>query len=76
VEVCLTSAVVLGMVARLEDHPLPRFLEAGMAVALGTDSPMRLGTNIAGEYAKARALGLGEADLAAMSARARAARLA
>ncbi|MCC3764872.1 hypothetical protein K3N28_17580 [Glycomyces sp. TRM65418] len=75
VEVCLTSAVVLGMVPALEAHPLPRFLEAGMAVVLGTDSPMRMGTDIAGEYAKARTLGLGEADLAAMTARARAARL-
>ncbi|MBO3732422.1 amidohydrolase family protein [Glycomyces niveus] len=75
VEVCLTSAVVLGMVAKLEDHPLPRFLEAGMAVVLGTDSPMRMGTDIAGEYDKARALGLSETDLAVMTARARAARL-
>jgi adenosine deaminase len=75
VEVCLTSAVILGMVAKLEDHPLPRFLEAGMAVVLGTDSPMRMGTDIAGEYEKARALGLSEADLAGMTARAKAARL-
>lgn len=75
VEVCLTSAVVLGMVPRLEEHPLPRFLEAGMAVVLGTDSPMRMGTDIAGEYAKARALGLNETDLVMMTARAKAARL-
>ncbi|WP_026922315.1 hypothetical protein [Glycomyces arizonensis] len=75
VEVCLTSAVLLGMVARLEDHPLPRFLEAGVDVALGTDSPMRMGTDIAAEYAKAASLGLSEADLDAVSARARAARL-
>lgn len=75
VEVCLTSAVILGMVARLEDHPLPRFLDAGMAVVLGTDSPMRMGTDIAGEYEKARTLGLSEADLAAMTTRALAARL-
>ncbi|GAA2123566.1 hypothetical protein [Glycomyces algeriensis] len=75
VEVCLTSAVILGMVPKLEDHPLPRFMEAGMAVVLGTDSPMRMGTSIAGEYEKARALGLSETDLAVMTARARAARL-
>lgn len=74
VEVCLTSAVVLGMVANLEDHPLLRFLDAGMAVVLGTDSPMRMGTTIAGEYEQARALGLSEADLAVMTARAKAAR--
>jgi adenosine deaminase len=75
VEVCLTSAVVLGMVRKLEEHPLPRFLEAGMAVVLGTDSPMRMGTDIAGEYEKARTLGLSETDLVMMSARAKQARL-
>ena len=71
VEVCLTSAVVLGMVASLQDHPLPRFLEAGIQVVLGTDSPLRMGTGIAGEYAKAASIGLGESDLAALSERAR-----
>ncbi|GAB3239016.1 hypothetical protein GCM10027447_38690 [Glycomyces halotolerans] len=75
VEVCLTSAVLLGMVERLEDHPLPRFLEAGVDVALGTDSPLRMGTDIAAEYAKAASLGLSEADLAEISKRAAAARL-
>jgi adenosine deaminase len=75
VEVCLTSAVVLGMVPSLAEHPLPRFLDAGMAVVLGTDSPMRLGTDIGREYAKARELGLSDADLEAVSARAKAARL-
>ncbi len=75
VEVCLTSAVLLGMVERLEDHPLPRFLEAGVNVVLGTDSPMRMGTGIAEEYAKAAALGLSETDLRAVSERARAVRL-
>ncbi|WP_026931124.1 hypothetical protein [Glycomyces tenuis] len=75
VEVCLTSAVLLGMVERLEAHPLPLFVEAGVEVVLGTDSPMRMGTDIADEYAKARALGLSEADLVAVSERAMAARL-
>lgn len=75
VEVCLTSAVLLGMVERLEAHPLPQFVEAGVEVALGTDSPMRMGTDIAVEYGKARALGLSEADLEAVSEHAKAARL-
>ncbi|SDD35615.1 hypothetical protein [Glycomyces harbinensis] len=75
VEVCLTSAVVLGMVPAIEAHPLPRFLEAGIAVVLGTDSPMRMGTTIAGEYERARSLGLSDADLAAMTATAKASRL-
>lgn len=75
VEVCLTSAVLLGMVERLEAHPLPRFLEAGIDVVLGTDSPMRMGTDIAAEYAKAAALGLSETDLAAVSERAKTVRL-
>lgn len=75
VEVCLTSAVVLGMVPSLEAHPLPRFLDAGIPVVLGTDSPMRMGTDIAGEYAKAASLGLSRADLEAVSSRAKAAAL-
>jgi adenosine deaminase len=75
VEVCLTSAVLLGMVERLEDHPLPRFLEAGVNVVLGTDSPMRMGTDIAAEYAKAASLGLSESDLRAVSEHAAAVRL-
>ncbi|WP_100446886.1 amidohydrolase family protein [Glycomyces xiaoerkulensis] len=75
VEVCLTSAVVLGMVGSLEEHPLPRFLEAGIEVVLGTDSPLRMGTDIAAEYDKAASLGLGERDLASLSERALAARL-
>ncbi|WP_460495293.1 hypothetical protein [Glycomyces tarimensis] len=75
VEACLTSAVVLGMVASLEAHPLPRFLEAGVAVVLGTDSPMRMGTDIAAEYAKAASLGLTGTDLEAISEHAKAAKL-
>ncbi|MCD0443847.1 hypothetical protein LO763_09445 [Glycomyces sp. A-F 0318] len=75
VEVCLTSAVVLGMVPAIEAHPLPRFLEAGIPVVLGTDSPMRMGTTIAGEYERARGLGLSEADLEAVTATAKASRL-
>ncbi|THV42630.1 hypothetical protein [Glycomyces buryatensis] len=75
VEACLTSAVVLGMVDSLEEHPLPRFLEAGVDVVLGTDSPMRMGTDIAAEYAKAASLGLSESDLSDLSERAKTARL-
>lgn len=75
VEVCLTSAVVLGMVPSLKEHPLPRFLDAGIGVVLGTDSPMRMGTSIAAEYEKARELGLSDADLAAITEHAKVARL-
>jgi adenosine deaminase len=74
VEVCLTSAVVLAMVERLEAHPLLRLMDAGIAVVLGTDSPLRLGTDIAAEYRKAASLGLTDADLEALTRRAEAAR--
>ncbi len=53
VEVCLTSNVQTGAVDRLSDHPLPRFLEAGVPVCLSTDNPTVSGVTLAGEYATA-----------------------
>jgi adenosine deaminase len=50
VEVCLSSNVQTGAVAGLRDHPLPRFLDAGMKVALCTDNPTVSATTISREY--------------------------
>jgi adenosine deaminase len=49
-EVCPTSNVATGVLVRLEDHPLPRFLEAGVVVTLNTDDPAMFGTNLEQEY--------------------------
>lgn len=50
VEVCLSSNLQTGAVRDLREHPLPRFLEAGMRVALCTDNPTVSGTSITREY--------------------------
>ena len=50
VEVCLTSNVATGVLGRLEDHPLPQFLDAGLAVTLNSDDPAMFGTDLVNEY--------------------------
>ena len=50
VEVCLTSNVATGALGRLEDHPLPQFLDAGLAVTLNSDDPAMFGTDLVNEY--------------------------
>ena len=58
-EVCLTSNVATGMLARIEDHPLPQFLEAGLTVTFNTDDPAMFGTDLVNEYLlAARTFGL------------------
>jgi len=49
-EVCLTSNLATGVLARIEDHPLSQFLEAGLEVTLNTDDPAMFGTNLVNEY--------------------------
>jgi adenosine deaminase/aminodeoxyfutalosine deaminase len=49
-EACPTSNVATGVLARIEDHPLPRFLEAGLVVTLNTDDPAMFGTDLVNEY--------------------------
>ena len=63
VECCLTSNVVLGAVPSLEEHPIRKFVDAGVPVTLSSDDPMRLCTTIAGEYKQAAALGFDDSDL-------------
>jgi aminodeoxyfutalosine deaminase len=65
-ENCLTSNLCTGALAKqtgkadatLADHPLPKFLERGIAVTLSTDDPGMFHTNLLTEYSKAAALGL------------------
>ena len=49
-EVCLTSTVATGVLGRIEDHPLPQFLDAGLVVTLNTDDPAMFGTDLVHEY--------------------------
>jgi len=49
-EVCPTSNVATGLIARFEDHPLPKFLEAGLTVTLNSDDPGMFGTSLHQEF--------------------------
>src|SRR5690606_36349480 len=52
-DVCPTSNVVLGVYTSLEDHPLPRLLEAGVRCSLGADDPLLFGADVVDEYVTA-----------------------
>jgi len=49
-EVCPTSNVATGLLADFQDHPLPKFLEAGLTVTLNSDDPAMFGTNLENEF--------------------------
>ncbi|HET7398677.1 MAG TPA: adenosine deaminase [Intrasporangium sp.] len=66
-EVCPGSNVALGVVARPEQVPLRRILDAGVTVALGADDPLLFGSRLASQYAAARDLGLDDAELAELA---------
>jgi adenosine deaminase len=64
VECCLTSNIHTGAIDRYEDHPLPKFLDAGVPVALCTDNPTVSGTTLRREYEVAmETFGLSEDDM-------------
>ncbi|MEU7748525.1 adenosine deaminase [Nonomuraea sp. NPDC049158] len=63
-DVCPTSNLRTGQVARIEEHPLPRLLEEGLFVTLNSDDPPMFATTLAGEYrVAAHVFGLGEPEL-------------
>ena len=53
-EVCPTSNVALRLVPSLEEHPLPRLLDAGLVVTLNSDDPAMFSSHVSGEYEAAR----------------------
>jgi adenosine deaminase len=62
-ECCLTCNVILGAVPSYEEHPIRKFVEAGVPVTLNTDLPVHVATTIGREYAIAAALGFSPAEL-------------
>jgi aminodeoxyfutalosine deaminase len=75
VETCLTSNLSTGALAKqtgrtessLADHPLPKFLERGLAVTLSTDDPAMFHTDLLTEYSKAASLGLSNDQLLSLA---------
>ncbi|WP_433349369.1 adenosine deaminase [Micromonospora sp. CA-111912] len=67
-EVCPTSNLRTRAVASLDEHPLPRLVEAGVLVTINSDDPPMFGTTLDDEYAvAARLLGLGPEGVAALA---------
>ncbi len=75
IEICLTSNLCTGALAKqtgradaaLADHPLPKFLERGLAVTLSTDDPAMFHTDLPTEYSNAASLGLSNGQLLALA---------
>jgi adenosine deaminase len=53
IECCLSSNVQTGAVPSIAEHPIGRFLDAGIRCALCTDNPTVSGTTLVDEYLKA-----------------------
>jgi adenosine deaminase/aminodeoxyfutalosine deaminase len=49
-EICITSNVATGSVAKLEYHPVRRLYDAGVPIVLNTDDPGIFGTTLNREY--------------------------
>lgn len=68
-DVCPTSNAQLGVVARLEEHPLAQLLQAGVALSLNADDPLFFGSGVLAEYEIGRQnLGIDDAGLARIAA--------
>ena len=70
-DVCPTSNLRTGAVARGVDHPLRRMLSARVRVTLSTDDPGLFGTTLLGEFRRAASWGATGAELASCAAVAR-----
>lgn len=67
-EVCPTSNVRTRAVSRIEEHPLPQLVQAGVLVTINSDDPPMFGTTLDNEYAvAARLLDVGPEGLAALA---------
>lgn len=62
--VCPRSNLTLGIYRSWDEHPLPRLLDAGVAVTLNTDDPAPLGSSLEADWAiTAQQFGFDESDL-------------
>jgi aminodeoxyfutalosine deaminase len=50
VEICMTSNVRTGSCPSLSQHPMRRYFESGLMIALNSDDPALFGSDLAGEY--------------------------
>lgn len=65
IEACLSSNVHVGAIARVEDHPLRRWLELGVRVCVNTDNTLFSATTLPNEIGLLRErLGASEAEIA------------
>ena len=48
--ICPTSNVKLGRVARMEDHPIRVLFDAGVPVTVNTDDPLIFGNGVSEEF--------------------------
>jgi aminodeoxyfutalosine deaminase len=61
-DVCVTSNLRTGVVASLDQHPLPKLRAAGVQCTVNTDDPAMFGTDLGREYAIAASLGVSAAE--------------
>ncbi|HUK17522.1 MAG TPA: adenosine deaminase [Bryobacteraceae bacterium] len=67
-EISISSNLVTGVVARLEDHPVRRLFDAGVPIVLNTDDPAMFRCSLVGEFRlAARAFGFTEHELRAIA---------
>lgn len=70
-EVCPTSNLALGFVARLEEHPFETLRRSGVAVSINSDDPPFFGTTLSKEYRRlAETFGYDRQTLAGLARRA------
>jgi len=68
-EICITSNLVTGVVARVEDHPVRRLFDAGVPIILNSDDPAMFRCSLTGEFElAARQFGFTESELRAIAA--------
>jgi aminodeoxyfutalosine deaminase len=70
-EVCLSSNVATGAVARMREHPIRRLFDAGVPITLNTDDPAMFHTTLTAEYELApREFGFSQQELRGIAANA------